>query len=926
MNKQFLWALIATGALVGLGGCSEGDESVINIDASTNVDGGGGTDPGPGPGPEPEECPDGTTEITEGQCALPATISDDLTLVAGPVYIMDGTVTVGNGNGELGEDGNLLDGSPLQNVTLTIEAGVEVQGVTGTFANMIVTRGSRILANGTAAAPIIFSSDDEGYDGSGEWGGLQIGGFGPHNECDPNGLVCNIDGEGESGFFGGYDANDDSGSLRYVIIAEGGFEFAPGDEINGLSLHGVGAGTNIEYLQIEGNSDDGIEFYGGTVNLKYGVFTNNLDDSVDWDEGYQGNLQYILVSQSPEGSGEAFEMDTQGTDLFLSKPTLANVTVIADKRADDDEYIMRFKAGSGGFFHNTVITVPEDNVTPLSACVEVDGADSEALVGTALVLNNWIQDCAAGAGDQGVLSGANVDLHNGTIAAVFADLDSTAASQADEASGLAPLDWAAINAALPESVADASFLDSTTFIGAVNPDGSDPWWASWTLPGTVNVPEGTPVVGCPEGTTELSEGVCQLPGTIDADMNLTNNNEYIMEGTVTVGNGNGQIGEDGNLLDGTPVQNVTLTIQPGTEIKGVTGTFANMIITRGSTIEANGTASAPIIFSSDDDGYDGSGEWGGLQIGGFAPHNECPENGTVCNIDGEGESGFFGGYDPLDASGNLRYVIIAEGGFEFTPGDEINGLSLHGVGAGTNISFLQIEGNSDDGIEFYGGTANVKYGVFTNNLDDSVDWDEGYQGNLQYIIVKQSPEGSGEAFEMDTQGTDLFLSKPTVANLTIIADKREADDNYIINFKAGSGGFFHRAVVTVADGNNTPLDTCVNVDGEDSISLIGTALVLNDWIQDCAEGAGNHGSLSTVDLTAGAINVLEEDAALDDILASQAAGASGLAPIDWVEVNGTLPESVADPEFLDSTDFSGAVDPDGSNPWCAGWTLPGTLN
>jgi len=92
---------------------------------------------------------------------------------------------------------------------------------------------------------------------------------------------------------------------------------------------------DIAYIQVQGNSDDGIEFYGGTVNVKHGVFTNNLDDSVDWDEGYQGNLQYIIVKQSPNGSGEAFEMDTLGTNLFLSKPTLANVTIVADKKTPD---------------------------------------------------------------------------------------------------------------------------------------------------------------------------------------------------------------------------------------------------------------------------------------------------------------------------------------------------------------------------------------------------------------------------------------------------------------------------------------------------------------------------------------------------------------------------------------------------------------
>ena len=946
MNKQFWLALLACGALVGLGGCSEGDDTTITIDApdnsvvdnsdnSTNNSGGGDTggDTGGGDEPPPDaECPSGTTDLGGGVCELPATIAEDMTLTSDFDYLMTGRVTVGNGNGELGDDGNLADGTAVQNVTLTIEAGTQILGDTGTFANMIITRGSKLMAMGTADAPIVFSSDDEGFDGAGEWGGLIMHGYAPHNECEEGGSVCNIDSEGESGFAGGYDPDDSSGVLQYVVVAEGGYEFAPGDEINGISLIGVGRGTTMEYIQVEGNSDDGIEFYGGTVNVKYGVFTNNLDDSVDWDEGYQGNLQYIIVKQSRNGGGEAFEMDTQGTDLFLSKPTVSNLTIIADKQDEDANYILRFKAGSGGFFHNTVVTVADGNNTPLNQCVEVNGSDSEALVGSALVLNNWIQDCAEGAGDQGALSGSNVDLDNGTIFAVPAELNANGASNAPEAILDEALDWAAINDAFPESVADVDFLEPTRFIGAVNPTTNDAWWAGWTIEGSVGNPE-VPEASCPTGTDDLGSGVCLLPPTISSDLTLNGGVEYLMEGRVTVGNGNGELGDDGNLADGSSVRNVTLTIEPGVQIKGKAGTFANMIITRGSKIMAMGTKSAPIVFSSDDDGISGAGEWGGLILHGYGPHNECTPGAAVCNIDSEGESGFAGGYDPTDSSGVLRYVVVAEGGYEFAPGDEINGISLIGVGSGTTMEYIQVEGNSDDGIEFYGGTVSLKYGVFTNNLDDSVDWDEGYQGNLQYVIVKQSRDGGGEAFEMDTQGTDLFDSKPTIVNLTIIADKQAEDSNYIMRFKAGSGGFFHNTVVTVADGNATPLNQCAEVDGSDSEALVGTALVFNNWIQDCAEGAGNYGSLTDTNVSLDNGTIIATDAALDGILASQAPEAAGLDPIDWEALGGALavPGSDAedpaafDPSFFDATTFMGAVNPDGSDPWWAGWTVSGSL-
>ena len=480
--------------LAVLGACSGDDSTTINIEApSNNEDGNTGDGDSDGDsggnigGETPAECPEGTTEVSEGLCELPATVDSDLTLTAGVSYLMTDRVTVGNGNGQLetNGDGTLDDGSAVQAVTLTIEAGVDVRGKTGTFANLLITRGSKIMAMGTADAPIVFSSDDDGYDGSGEWGGLIIHGYAPHNECAVGGSYCDIDSEGESGFAGGYDPDDSSGVLNYVVVAEGGYEFSTGNEINGISLISVGGGTEMDYIQVHGNSDDGIEFYGGNVNLKHGVFTNNNDDSVDWDEGYQGNLQYIIVKQSAS-KGEAFEMDTEGSSQgFLSKPTLANITIINDKVADRATYSLNFKKRSGGFFHNTVVTVADSSETAVDTCINVDGSGSEALVSTALVINNWIQDCGVGTGVHGSLSSGNVVFDATTVTETDAQLDDILSSQAPTASGLAPLDWSAINGAYPESVADGDYLDATDYIGAVNPDGSDPWWAGWTISGSL---------------------------------------------------------------------------------------------------------------------------------------------------------------------------------------------------------------------------------------------------------------------------------------------------------------------------------------------------------------------------------------------------------------------------------------------------------
>jgi hypothetical protein len=945
---------------VGLGGCSEGDEATITIEAPTtdsgggnvcigenscaggDVDGGDGGDGGSG-GPAPTACPTGTEEVSSGVCRLAGTILEDLTLAAGNVYQLDGRVNIGNGNCLLIDATTCQGGDALVSATLTIEPGVNVRGLPSddplSASVLHITRGSRINAVGTAAAPIIFSSSDPDFVGPGEWGGIQISGFAPHNACDTD--PCNVDGEGEAGFIGGDDPADSSGVMRYVVLAENGVAInADGDEINGLSLNAVGSGTEFDFVQIHETSDDGIEFYGGTANVKHLVVSNALDDSVDWDEGYQGNLQYVLVKQSGNGSGEAFEMDTEGTLEWLSKPTLVNTTVIADKRADDDTFIMRFKDSTGGFFHNTVVTVSGDATGTFDECARIeDGAENN--INTALVFNNWIQDCSNVPGAGGTLSN-EASVGNSSIVVAAAALDDILASQAADASGLAPIDWSAIEANFdtprvadgdPQDF-DASFFEATTFMGAVNPDGSDPWWAGWTLDFGAGNALPPVAAGCPMGTEEVEEGVCRLNGTYLNDLTLTAGNVYQLDGRVNIGNGNCLLTDADTCQGGASLVNVTLTIQPGVEIKGLPSddplSSSVLHITRGSRINAIGTRQAPIVFSSVDDDLVGPGEWGGVQISGFAPHNACDSD--PCNVDGEGEAGFIGGDDPSDSSGVMRYVILAENGVAINAdGDEINALSLNAVGSGTEFDFIQIHETTDDGVEFYGGTASMKHLVVTNSLDDSVDWDEGYQGNLQYVIVKQSSEGSGEAFEMDTEGTLEWLSKPTLVNVTVIANKRAEDDTFIMRFKDSTGGFFHNTVVTVAGDATGTFDECARIE-DGAENNINTALVFNNWIQDCANESGTGGTLSN-EASVGNSSIVIEAAALDDILASQAASATGLTPIDWDAIqSGFATPSVSggdpqdfDPGFFDPTTFMGAVNPDGSDPWWAGWTVDGSL-
>ncbi len=485
VGKYMLATATLTG-LAGLYGCSGGGDDttieICNVEGSCTTEGGGG---GGGTGPISLSCPSWSSArpvdpMGNDVCQLPSEILEDRTLTSDITWYMAGRVTVGNGNREMSTtEGTLENGSPVVNATLTINAGTQIVARQGTFANLLITRGSRIEAVGTASDPIIFSSDDEGFDGTGEWGGVIIHGYGRHNECliaNQGTTACNVDAEGESGFAGGYTDNDNSGTLSYVVITEGGYEFSPGNEINGLSLVAVGSDTSIDHIQVNSNSDDGVEFYGGAVNVKYLVLTGNLDDSVDWDEGFRGNLQYVLVIQDGATEGNAIEADTEGTLDFYSRPAIANATFIGDGTNDR---LWVFKASSGGFLLNTIGTVADGNTTIVN-CVDVNGVGAESNIGSRLALNNVIYDCTNFGTDAG-------DDALGAVGAIAVDpqLDGNYAAQDPSASGV-PLDIAGFNAAYPLSLADETFFDDTDYVGAVDPAGAAPfWYEGWTIEGSL---------------------------------------------------------------------------------------------------------------------------------------------------------------------------------------------------------------------------------------------------------------------------------------------------------------------------------------------------------------------------------------------------------------------------------------------------------
>ncbi|WP_262908586.1 T9SS type A sorting domain-containing protein [Hymenobacter translucens] len=255
-------------------------------------------------------------------------------------------------------------------------------------------------------------------------------------------------------------------------------------------------------------------------------------------------------------------------------------------------------------------------------------------------------------------------------------------------------------------------------------------------------PASSPVVSVGTGTTSTTGF------EITTNTTWTRNNIYLLNGFVYVNSG------------------ATLTIEPGTIIKGDLANKGALIIRQGGRINAAGTATQPIVFTSNQPaGSRQPGDWGGIIICGRAPINLAGsptiEGGVIAT---------FGGNDPNDNSGVLQYVRIEYPGVAFLPNNEINGLTMAGVGSGTTIDHVQVTGSGDDSFEWFGGTVNAKYLVALAGTDDDFDTDNGYSGRVQFGISIRDPRrgdiatgGISNGFESDNDATGTANTPQTSA-------------------------------------------------------------------------------------------------------------------------------------------------------------------
>lgn len=420
-------------------------------------------------------------DIVPAPSTLSGNIRQNVTLLSGNTYTLSGLVYVDSG------------------YTMTIQAGTTILGVRGTNSSLIIKRGAKIDAQGTASQPIVFtSSAADGAKNIGDWGGLVILGR-ARNNGSFNGTLGTMEIEGGindangQGLHGGTDDNDNSGILRYVRLEFGGYPFQPDKEINGLTLGSVGRGTAIDHIMVSYCNDDAYEWFGGSVNCSHLISYRNLDDDFDTDNGFSGKIQFGLVirdtaiaDQSAGGASNGFESDNDASGSAnspVTSPVFSNITIIGPKFTPTTTIAAPFRRGAH---------IRRNSRLSLFNSVIMGWPDAGILIdGTTTVAN-------ANAGDldvQNVLLAGNTTQLKTTVAGfdVNAWFNTPAKNNATAAANTnaalqAPFNYVSFN---PNPAVGSPLLSGASFTsaklsGMVNVSyrgacsGSDNWWTGWT--------------------------------------------------------------------------------------------------------------------------------------------------------------------------------------------------------------------------------------------------------------------------------------------------------------------------------------------------------------------------------------------------------------------------------------------------------------
>ena len=335
-------------------------------------------------------------------------IEGNVTWTANKIYRLKGFVRVGE---------ELVAGNVTKIGNLTIEAGTTIIGDIVTKGTLVVHRGSKLNAVGTATAPIIFTSGQAvGARNPGDWGGVVLCGKATNNQG------VNIELEGAyKGFHGGSTDNDNSGTLKYVRIEYAGVPIIPNAEINSLTMGSVGSGTVLEYVQASYGLDDSFEWFGGTVNAKYLIAYKGTDDDFDCDFGWTGTVQFALGYRDgnlADGSGSnGFEVDNDANgsaNAPFTAPTFANVSIIGPRGSNTSFVDLNFQNGLQ-LRRNNKIKIYNTFVTGYPTGLYIDSQRGSAKANAAsgdLVTKNVVIAGTASHGSNGfTTSGTNSNIY-----------------------------------------------------------------------------------------------------------------------------------------------------------------------------------------------------------------------------------------------------------------------------------------------------------------------------------------------------------------------------------------------------------------------------------------------------------------------------------------------------------------------------------
>lgn len=396
-------------------------------------------------------------EITNASVAT----TEALTWISlpGMPYVLDGRVFVGDGVGE---------------TILTIEPGTLILGNPVTDLDnasaLIIQRNSKIIANGTPEAPIVFTSANPvGERLNDDWGGVVINGNAPINIC--NSQPCEASGEGATGTYGGQDPADSSGSMSYVRIEFSGKRMTADKEFNGLALQGVGSGTDIHHIQIHRAGDDSIEFFGGTANVHHILLTGTGDDSFDWVNGWSGKAQFVIAQHLLSiVSNNGIEADNNESNFDYeprANPTLYNFTLY-----NTGPILLR--RGTAGDLGNFLIKSNGQMCLDLADSVTWGLADNQELYLHHSAV--YSESCFADDDLEGLGKMESTWWSNCVGNQVISDPMLTN-PDSEEAPSFLPLAGSPVFSGATTPPAKDAFFESVTFIGAM---GDVDWTAGWT--------------------------------------------------------------------------------------------------------------------------------------------------------------------------------------------------------------------------------------------------------------------------------------------------------------------------------------------------------------------------------------------------------------------------------------------------------------